>query len=138
MDFKELVSRDISREQLEDWCRKQTQMMPAGPDLVLCRVLGKYLMYVLQKDSSIAPHLACSGIWEPWITMAIARHLQPGMHCLNVGACYGYYSILMRDIVGPDGGVDAFEAEHRSLLSTNCEINGLRDRTSRRYSYRQS
>jgi len=122
--LKQLVAMSAPREQIENWARLHTQAVPAGPDHLLCRVLGKHLMYVLQRDTALTPHLALNGIWEPWVSMAIARHLQPGMRCLDVGACYGYYSLLMADIVGKEGFVEAWEPVHADLLRTNIAVNG--------------
>ncbi len=122
--FLSLLKADATREQLEEWCRGQTRVMPAG-DVNLCRVLGKYLMYVIPQDLTLTPHLALDGIWESWVTMAIARHLKPGMRCMDVGACYGYYSLLMADVVGPSGYVEAWEPIYEELVGINAALNGL-------------
>lgn len=122
--FQTLIQADASREQIEDFCRQRAQVMTAG-NVNLCRVLGKYLMYVLPQDNAITPHLALNGIWEPWVTMAIARHVKPGMRCLDVGACYGYYALLMADLVGEEGQVDAWEPVWSELLLANINLNGL-------------
>ena len=72
---------------------------------MLCRVLGKYLMYADSQETGITPHLALHGYWESWITLALARTLRPGWHCLDVGANHGYYTLVMADGAGPDGRV---------------------------------
>lgn len=127
--LQQLIAADITREQLEEFCRSEAKSVSVSgdPPLVLSRVLGKYLMYSLARDHSITPHLAMSGIWEPWVTMAIARHLQPGMSCLDVGACYGYFTVLMGDLVGDGGRVEAYEPlpELAELASLNASLNGL-------------
>lgn len=123
--FLSLLKADATREQLEKWCRGQTQVMWAGDDRNLCRVLGKYLMYVHASDNALTPHLSLNGIWESWITMAIARHLKPGMRCMDVGACYGYYSLLMSDIVGREGHVEAWEPYWPNYVRMNALMNGL-------------
>lgn len=129
LSLKSLVERDVEREKIEEWCRSQARSVsiPGDPPLMLSRVLGKHLMYTLARDSALTPHLAMNGIWEPWVTMAIARHLKPGMRCIDVGACYGYYSVLMADLVGPTGAVDAWEPVHHDLLRTNRNVNGFGD-----------
>lgn len=125
--IKSLVQLDVSREHIEEWCRSQACAVPIAAEqpLLLCRVLGKYLIYALARDSALTPHLAMKGIWEPWVTMAIARHLKPGMRCIDVGACYGYYSVLMADLVGPTGAVDAWEPIHHDLVRLNRNVNGV-------------
>jgi len=49
------------------------------------------------------------GFWESWVTVAVARHLQAGMCCVDVGANYGYYTLLMASFVGPEGRIIACE-----------------------------
>lgn len=124
--FMSLLKADATREQIEEWCRGKTQSYPTeGGRAVVCRVLGKYIMFVANGDTSITPHLALDGIWEPWVTMAIARHLKPGMRCMDIGACYGYYAILMSDIVGDSGHVQAWEPVWGATVLANLNINGL-------------
>lgn len=126
----DLLQAKLPREHIELWCRQQARGISISGDLVLSRVLGKYLLYSLGTDSAITPHLAMDGIWEPWVTMAIARHVAPGMRCLDVGACYGYYTVLMADLVGRAGSVTAYEPvpETYELLAGNLSLNGLLQR----------
>lgn len=127
--LQQLIASDITRDQLEDFCRAtaRSTAVAGEPPLMLSRVLGKYMMYSLARDSSITPHLAMNGIWEPWVTMAIARHLKPGMRCLDVGACYGYYTLLMADLVTSSGYVEAYEplCEQWELTRHNVSLNGF-------------
>lgn len=126
----DLLAANLPREQIEHWCQQQARGIPVTGDIVLSRVLGKYLLYSLGHDSALTPHFAMGGIWEPWITMAIARHVRPGMRCLDVGACYGYYSVLMADLVGRTGTVDCYEPvkELADLLTSNLSLNGVLQR----------
>jgi FkbM family methyltransferase len=132
LDTQELLKRE-SRVNIEAWCRKNTQSLYLGPvsrdtgmGAVLCRVLGKYLMYALSNDQSLMPHLTMDGYWEIWITMAIAKYIKPGMTCVDVGANVGYYSIALADWVGPDGLVVAIEPERWNFaaLETNAKRAG--------------
>lgn len=138
LSFQSLIAADASREQIEDWCRTRTQNYPVEiqfPGMVgtavhnvVCRVLGKYIMMVAARDYAITPHLVLDGIWEPWITMAIARHVRPGMRCMDVGACYGYYAVLMADLVGKGGKggyVEAWEPVWSNLVTYNADANGV-------------
>jgi FkbM family methyltransferase len=122
--FLSLLKADASREQLEEWCRGKTQSYSIEGSVV-CRVLGKYIMSAASGDTALTPHLALDGIWEPWITMAIARHLKPGMRCMDVGACYGYYALLMADIVGIGGMVEAWDPIWGDALLANINLNGF-------------
>lgn len=123
--FLSLLHAHATREQLEEWCRSQTQSYAMEGPTMACRVLGKYLMFCHRRDTALTPHLALDGIWEPWITMAIARHVKPGMSCMDVGACYGYYSLLMADIVGSAGYVEAWEPVWGHYVQQNADLNGL-------------
>jgi len=123
--FLSLLRAGATREQLEEWCREKTQSYASGAGELVCRVLGKYLMFAATGDTALTPHLALNGIWESWITMAIANHVKPGMRCMDVGACYGYYSVLMADIVGKHGAVQAWEPVWGKAVLANVDINGF-------------
>ncbi len=125
--FMSLLAAGATREQLEEWCRSKTQSYPAdvAGQGIACRVLGKYIMFAAAGDTALTPHLVLNGIWEPWITMAIASHVKPGMRCMDVGACYGYYAMLMADIVGVAGVVEAWEPIWGGTVIANANINGF-------------
>lgn len=120
MDTQELLRRE-GRTNIENWSRQRAQALYLG-ETVLCRVLGKYLMYALPHDRSLMPHLAFDGYWEIWITMAIAEYIKPGMTCIDVGANIGYYSVLLADWVGPSGRVIAIEPERLNLLALRANL----------------
>jgi FkbM family methyltransferase len=117
----------IPSGKLEALCRNSCQTAYLGNDTILCRVLGKYLFYADAKDVNITPHLCLDGYWESWITIAMIRTLQPGWQCIDVGANHGYYSIIMADVVGGEGCVQAVEPNPRlsTLLKQTIELNGL-------------
>jgi FkbM family methyltransferase len=98
-----------------------------GEQTVLCRVLGKYLMYADAQETGITPHLTMDGYWESWITVALARTLRRGWHCVDVGANHGYYTVLMADAVGPEGRVVPVEPTPRlaDLLRQTLDVNGF-------------
>ena len=101
--------------------------MYLGDHTLLCRVLGKYLVYADAQETGITPHLAMDGYWESWITTALARTLRPGWHCLDVGANHGYYTLVMADAVGPEGRVTPVEPTPRlaELLRETLDVNGF-------------
>ena len=100
-------------------------------DAMLCRVLGRYKMLVDPADRGFAPHLMLDGFWEWWTTSFLARNLRRGQRVAEAGACYGYFSLLMADLVGPQGRLTVFEPnpDAAELLQRNLELNGLADRT---------
>lgn len=94
---------------------------------LLCRVLSRYLCYVDPADTTLTPHLCLNGFWESWITQALSRVATTGQRCIDLGANYGYYSLLMAQAVGPSGHVLAVEPNPRvaDLLAQTLELNGF-------------
>ena len=99
-------------------------------DAMLCRVLGRYKMLVDPADRGFAPHLLLDGFWEWWTTGFLARHLRPGDQVVEAGACYGYFSLPMAELIGPQGRLTVFEPNPAAatLLERNLELNGLSGR----------
>jgi FkbM family methyltransferase len=93
----------------------------------LCRILGRYKMYLDRRDVGFAPHLMFEGFWEYWLTEFIWRNVQPGQVALDVGANHGYYSVLLADLTGPEGMVHAFEPNPRmvQLVRQTAALNGF-------------
>jgi FkbM family methyltransferase len=58
---------------------------------------------------------------EPSLTRVLLDHLRPGMTFVDVGAHYGYYSVVASEAVGSQGCVLAFEPAPRTfqVLSRN-------------------
>lgn len=110
------------RKIFEDFCRDA-----AVTTEILCCVLGRYWLAVDPSDESLTPHLQRDGFWESWISVAIGRHLKPGMICVDVGANVGYFTLLMADRVGEGGAVMAVEPQPQcaDLLRSSLTVNGV-------------
>lgn len=67
------------------------------------------------------------GMFEPWSFAVCDRVAKPGMVVVELGACYGAFTIHLSRLVGPTGRVYAFEAFPRyySILSKNVALNQL-------------
>jgi FkbM family methyltransferase len=115
------------RSALEVASRHESRAVYVGEQTMLCRVLGKYLVYADSQETGITPHLCLDGYWESWITVALARTLRRGWHCLDVGANHGYYTLIMADAVGPEGRVVPVEPTPRlaELLRQTLDVNGF-------------
>jgi len=115
-----------NRAAAEGAMRARCMVVPVDPVTALCRVLGRHKMYVDLRDTGFAPHLMFEGYWEYWITEFIWRNAKPGQVALDVGANHGYYTLLLADLVGPNGKVHAFEPNPRlaELLGQNIALNG--------------
>lgn len=112
--------------------RASAQTVPLG-DSVLCRVLGRYKMFVSTEDYGLSPHLMLDGYWEMSVTESMLDFVRSGMVALDVGAHLGYYSMLLSDLVGPEGRVISFEPNPKlgALLDRSISINGFDHRTRR-------
>ena len=95
--------------EFETVCRENTSYAYLGNNKALCRVLGKYKIYVDTRDIGITPHLVTDGFWETWLTQCISRIIKPGDICVDIGANYGYYSLLMSSLAGKEGRTIAVE-----------------------------
>ena len=112
---------------LEHACRSQVQPVYLGAFTALCRILGRYKFYVDTRDEGFASNILLDGFWEMWLTMAIARLVKPGMIALDIGANFGYYSLLMADLVGPEGALIAVEPNSHVApkLRSSLALNGF-------------
>lgn len=109
--------------------RARTKSVYLGQNILLCRILGRYKFYVHGEDTGIAPHLLLDGIWEVWITEFIIRNIKIGAKTMDLGANYGYYSILMGSLSGKTGQVLSIEPNPAILpfLERNILVNKLRE-----------
>ncbi len=119
-----------SRPELEEVSRRHATGVYYGEHRMLCRLLGEYLAFVDTRDFMLGPRLVLDGFWEAWVTLALARYIQPGFHCVDVGANYGYYSVLMALACGREGHVLACEPNPllaETYLPGNLALNGCRE-----------
>ncbi len=78
------------RPEVEAEIRGLTQTAYIGNHQALCRILGRYKMYVDTRDVGIASHLMLEGFWELWVTMAMMRGVRRGSVVADIGANLGY------------------------------------------------
>ena len=129
-DIWQLLSRPRADNEAE--LRGLCKTAYLGDHTALARVLGRYKMYVDTRDTSISSHLMMEGFWEMWVTEAMLRHVRPGMTVLDIGANLGYFTLLLADLVGPEGRVLAFEPnpEMAGRLRKSVAINGFAGRAT--------
>ena len=122
----EELLRAGNRREIEALIRDRTQTVPMPDGTVLCRLLGRFKFYVDAADTGMTPHLLLDGYWEYWVTEFVCRNVGRGETVVDVGAGYGYYTIVMSDLVGGQGKVVAFEPNPwlHSLAARNLSING--------------
>jgi FkbM family methyltransferase len=130
LSIPELASSD--RFDLEAFCRAQAQSAYLGEHTALCRILGRYKVYVDTRDTGFASNLLLDGFWEMWLTIFIARRVRAGMVAIDVGANFGYYTLILADLVGESGHVYAIEPNPAAAtaLRRSIGLNGASGRTT--------
>lgn len=103
-----------------------------GEQTSLCRVLGRYKMFVDTGDVGHSTHLLLDGYWEMWTTELMQQLVRPGMTVVDAGANLGYFTLLLADLVGPEGRVLAFEPNPliARRLRQSVAVNGFAGRTT--------
>jgi FkbM family methyltransferase len=86
----------------------------AGPATVTCEIFTGQAMRVVLPEI-VGTELWRRGYIEASLTRVLAETLRPGMTFVDVGAHYGYHSLVASLIVGPTGAVFALEPS-RSVL----------------------
>ena len=106
-------------------CRQQARAVYVGHGILLCRVQGRYYLYVPSRDINITPALANFGRVDPWISRVIAQAVRPGMTVADAGANVGYFTMQLARQVGPRGLVHAFEpnVELARLVRRSASVN---------------
>jgi len=125
-----LTLTDIARMKrvaAEEAMRERAQAVPVSDGLILARVLGRYKMLLSAADRGFACNVMLDGYWESWLTRFLAGRLKAGMHVADIGANFGYYTLLMAAAVGPAGRVHAIEPhpETAHVLRQNVVLNGF-------------
>lgn len=123
---------DSPRDVFERRCRSLASPVYLGEDVALCRILGRNKMYVSTRDDGFGANVLLDGYWESWLTQFMARTVRAGMTAVDVGANYGYYTLLLADLVGPSGATYAVEPnpDVATLLRRSVLLNGFYHRTT--------
>jgi FkbM family methyltransferase len=98
-------------------------LKPRGVIKVTCE---GHTLFVDGRDAVMIPHFVSGGRYEPEVTDFFRHVLRPGMTVFDIGANWGYFSLLAAALVGNQGRVFAFEPEPRNfaLLQRNIRANG--------------
>ncbi|MGA9762860.1 MAG: FkbM family methyltransferase [Gaiellaceae bacterium] len=70
--------------------------------------------------------------YEPDVASALERLVHAGSTCVDAGAHFGYFTLLLARLVGPKGRVVAFEVErdNAELVRRNIRLNNLNQRVT--------
>jgi FkbM family methyltransferase len=120
------------RSLVETAIRRRVQTAYLGKGLLIARILGRHKILLRGSDRGFACHLMLDGFWEMWLTQFLAQRVKPGMTVIDVGANYGYYTLLLADAAGDAGRVLAIEPnpDAAALLSESVTLNGFSTRTT--------
>lgn len=129
LHLHELMAFD--RHQAETAILQRVNSAYLGNHTALVRVLGRYKLYVDTRDRGFGSHVLLDGFWEIWLTLFCARNVKRGMTAIDVGANFGYYSLLLAELVGARGELIAVEPNPHAadFLRRSVELNGLLGRT---------
>ncbi|SCB26092.1 FkbM family methyltransferase [Rhizobium hainanense] len=129
LHLHELMAFD--RHQAEAAILQRVSSAYLGSHTALVRVLGRYKLYIDTRDRGFGSHVLLDGFWEIWLTLFCARNVKRGMTAIDVGANFGYYSLLLAELVGAKGELIAVEPNPHAadFLRRSIELNGLLDRT---------
>lgn len=107
--------------------RRRARAVRLSGTTVVARSLGRYSIFLDADDVGFATHIIMDGFWEPWIARFLVSRIKPGMVVVDVGANYGYYTLIMADLVGATGKVHAFEPNPEVLqqLDKTVAVNGF-------------
>lgn len=121
---------DHPKDEIEAEIRALCQSAYLGDHLALCRVLGRYKMYVDTRDIGIASHLMLEGFWELWVTKAMMGIVPQNAVVADIGANLGYFTLLLADLVGHNGKVLSFEPNPMlaPLVRKSVAVNGFDNR----------
>jgi FkbM family methyltransferase len=128
LSLHQLVNRPRADVEADIKLRSRSQYL--GDQRALCWVLGRYMMFVDTTDVGFATHILMRGVWELWLTEYMIRTIRQGWTVLDVGANFGYYSLLLSDLVGHTGRCIAFEPNPAvaPVLADTLSVNGFDDR----------
>ena len=75
----------------------------------------------------ISREVCFTGLYEPPVTRVFTHYARPGAAIADVGANWGYFTLVAAPAVGPSGSVLAIEPDPRQFaaLSANVTLNGF-------------
>ena len=99
-----------------------------GQDLGIAQIQDGHYLYVDPMDEAVGAHLIARGYWENWIHKVVCALVRPGDRIIEVGANFGYYTVAMARLAGPEGLILAFEANPglAELVRRSVNFNGYR------------
>jgi FkbM family methyltransferase len=84
-------------------------------------------MFDCDLSDVLSREVCFTGLYEPPVTRVFQRQLRPGGTAIDVGANWGYFTLLAATAVGPSGAVVSLEPDPRQYdtLARNVAMNGF-------------
>lgn len=103
-----------------------------GKNQMLVKTVYNGMLKIASEDLSLMPILVSTGAMELPLTKYLIKHIKPGMTVVDVGTNVGYFTVLLGMLVGDDGKVYGFEANHEvfATLKENLAINWISHRVT--------
>jgi len=98
-----------------------------GDYVSICSVLGRFHCFIDTRDRTFGAQLLTKGFWEIQNTECIAKRVKKDMTVIDLGANFGYFTLLMCGLVGNHKGkVYSIEANPKIFqhLSDTVVVNG--------------
>lgn len=88
---------------------------------------GRSFQFNPEKSAGWLYSVPYTGTFEEKETEYVRRAIQSDWVCIDIGACFGWYSVLFSQVVGESGQVHAFEPvpDNRECLLANLNLNGI-------------
>lgn len=80
------------------------------------------IKWVLRQDFYLDRELLLNGVFEEHTTALLYANIQAGMNAIDVGANFGYFTLVLAKLVGPKGHVCAFEPTSHYRQRLNCHL----------------
>lgn len=127
--YKMVISKSIAKNEAQTNPHLRNSIY-LGNHRALTRTIWGQKIFVDTRDISLTPHILLDGFWEMWITKVFAKTIKEGMTVVEIGANFGYYTLLAASLIGPTGKIYAFEAnsEISEILLQSIAVNGFLDR----------
>ncbi len=111
---------------------KSSKTLVINPDLALTKLTSGQRIYVDPNDVGVAPSLMFTHRWEPAITKCWQRLVRYDSHVIDIGANFGYYTLIAGNLVNDKGSVHAFEANghFNSYVKKSIQANWLKNKVT--------
>lgn len=110
--------RDRCEAAIRERCRGAT----LGNGAAVCRVLGRYRMFVDSADIDHSAALVLDGFYELPVTAAMLGCVRRGATVVDIGARLGYHTLALGELAGSGGQVIAFEPDPRLAKRAQASI----------------